>query len=82
MVLIQVCRISSPVGGDAVPSAAEWLWVLLSRASDVIASLEGPEPCPASHIPMLKAEGVLAEAEQPAQVVAAIDGAVMGYRKE
>lgn len=82
MVLIQVCRISSPVGGDAVPSAAEWLWVLLSRASDVIASLEGPEPCPASHIPMLKAEGVLAEVEQPAQAVAAIDGAVMGYRKE
>lgn len=31
---------------------------------------------------MLKAEGVLAEVEQPAQAVAAIDGAVMGYRKE
>lgn len=56
--------------------------MLFSRASDVIASLEGPEPCPASHIPMLKAEGVLAEVEQPAQAVAAIDGAVMGYRKE
>lgn len=49
-----------------------------THASGVSASLEGPEPCPASDIPVFTAEGVLAEAKQPARAVAAVDGAVTG----